>query len=163
VPKLHPDWRHARRGHGRLGTCPRLTIWTSSTSSTPPRILFGDTVKAGVDQRTARWTPTNRDRWMGIGGRSTNGPAARPLGRFPHGGIRPFESENKGERKNEITEGRRSRARCQQTHSGERHAIGVFMRLDGGEVVARTSGVSVAQRVAEVDGATKHTGCNAAV
>jgi hypothetical protein len=88
VPKLHPDWRMLA-GMGGWFVPDRLSGRSRHLRSSNP--FLGDTVKAWIDQAQTRWTPTNRDRWYGLG---VNTWAGGGRWAVSHGGILHSRGKN---------------------------------------------------------------------
>ena len=89
VPKLHPDWRMLAGMGGWFVPGPDYLAFLDIFD--PKNPFLGDTVKAWIDQAQTRWTPTNRDRWYGLG---VNTWAGAGRWAVSHGGILHSRGKN---------------------------------------------------------------------
>ena len=89
VPKLHPDWRMLAGMGGWFVPGPDYLAVLDIFD--PKNPFLGDTVKAWIDQAQTRWTPTNRDRWYGLG---VNTWAGAGRWAVSHGGILHSRGKN---------------------------------------------------------------------
>jgi CubicO group peptidase (beta-lactamase class C family) len=89
VPKLHPDWRMLAGMGGWFVPGPDFLAFLDIFD--PKNPFLGDTVKAWIDQAQTRWTPTNRDRWYGLG---VNTWAGGGRWAVSHGGILHSRGKN---------------------------------------------------------------------
>ena len=118
VPKLHPDWRMLAGMGGWFMPGPDYLAFLDIFDPRNP--FLGDTVKAWIDQAQTRWTPTNRDRWYGLG---VNTWAGGGRWAVSHGGILHSRGKN--------PLGDRSRARSSATRSGPPTASRCSSRWNG--------------------------------
>ena len=64
-PKLHPDWRLLSGAGGWFIPGPDYLAFFDIFSPSHP--FLNDTVKGWIDRAQIKWTPSNRDRWYGLG------------------------------------------------------------------------------------------------
>jgi len=81
-PKLHPDWRLLSGAGGWFIPGPDYLAFFDIFSPSHP--FLNDTVKGWIDRAQIKWTPSNRDRWYGLG---VNMWAGAGRWAVSHGGI----------------------------------------------------------------------------
>ena len=81
-PKLHPDWRVLAGAGGWFIPGPDYLAFFDIFNPSHP--FLNDTVKGWIDRAQTRWTPSNRDRWSGLG---VNVWAGAGRWAVSHGGI----------------------------------------------------------------------------
>jgi CubicO group peptidase (beta-lactamase class C family) len=81
-PKLHPDWRLLAGAGGWFIPGPDYLAFFDIFSPSHP--FLNDTVKGWIDRAQTKWTPSNQDRWYGLG---VNVWAGAGRWAVSHGGI----------------------------------------------------------------------------
>jgi CubicO group peptidase (beta-lactamase class C family) len=81
-PKLHPDWRLLSGAGGWFIPGPDYLAFFDIFSPSHP--FLNDTVKGWIDRAQTKWTPSNQDRWYGLG---VNVWAGAGRWAVSHGGI----------------------------------------------------------------------------
>lgn len=81
-PKLHPNWRMLAGAGGWYIPGPDYLAFFDIFSPSHP--FLPDTVKQWIDRAQTKWTPTNTDRWYGLGVNVWNGAGRWAVS---HGGI----------------------------------------------------------------------------
>ena len=81
-PKLHPDWRMLSGAGGWYIPGPDYLAFFDIFSPSHP--FLPDPVKQWIDRAQTKWTPTNTDRWYGLGVNVWNGAGRWAVS---HGGI----------------------------------------------------------------------------